>query len=326
MYINSDNLDSFFYIEKFDIIDKPKHQIYENNIELKLTSIPNFLKLQNMFIKLTYIQVFFFKYLLKLSLLNLHFKFKFKIKRKIKKNRRKKIIIKLFSTSFFLKQNLQRPFRYRKHKTKKMSPRQPYSYVLKSRKFFRRILSIFKLKSYKLTKILLRFFKKKTSNINNLLHNTLGNILLKSGFILNLMDSYFFLKTGSIFVNNKPTTEFFLVLKAGDLVTLFNPVFFSNYFIYFKYNKMRWLKRKKRRNTYKLRRFINFNKNILTINLIIRRWLSNFSFFISRKSNFEIDFKTYSILVFQSKLARIRHFFNPLIKPLGIFNIWYYNF
>lgn len=323
MYINSDNSDNFFYIEEFDIIDKSKYQTYETALDYKLVDVPNFLELQLIFKKFN-LSIFFYQYFFKASFLNFHFKFKFKVKRKLKKNK-KKTPDKLLS-HFLLKQYMPRSYRLKKYKTKKISPRQPYSYILKSRRFFRRILSTFKLKSYKLTKILLRFFKKQTSNVNNLLHNTLGTLLLKTGFILNLMDSYFFLKTGLVCVNSKPVTDFFWVLHAGDFITLFNPIFFSNYFYYFKYNKLRWLKRKRRRNTFKLRRFITFNANILRVNLVIKRWLSDIKFFITQKSNFEVEYKTNSILVFSSKLIKLPHFFSPLIKPLGVFNTWYYHF
>lgn len=243
-------------------------------------------------------------------------------------NRRRKIIKlknKIFSIN--LTSNLfTKTLVLKKFKLRKITIKQPYNYIIKSRRLLRQLFSEFKIRSKKLTTILIDFFKKKKStySTNGAL---LGFSILGFGFVLNLLDSYYFIKNKFILLNNKIVTSFFLNLQAGDYINSSVPLFFSSYFFYFKLKYSRWLNRKKRKNALLLRKYVNINKISTNVNKILRRWLNTNNYINNYNLNCEVDYQLPSIFCFSNSINSNQHFlYNNLSSSLGILNLWYYSF
>lgn len=255
---------------------------------------------------------------------------KFKIK--IKRRRKKKKKIRQTNTYFLFNVVFDGSspfFSYKKkwRKVRKISISKPMKTILRSRKILKFFFGFFKTKSRVLTQKLLRVFSNKTSNSSIMFFNTLGCLLLRSNIIFSVKDAYFFLKTNSVHINNKISSSFFQIVKPGDIISFTNLIFFMNYFWYFRFSLNKWLKRKKRKNSYKLRRYVYTNKITTNINLVVRRWLLKVKAFKSRYSNFEIDYHCFLILVFSNSTKYVqKNLFWMLVKPLGLLNTWYYYF
>lgn len=329
MYVNSQFI--FYEFDEKEIIINNNDQKYVYEFSLNYYNSSFYLLLNYIFnfyiqkIKKTsfYLSDCFFEFYKKEKI---QFKYKVKIRRKKTKKTKKLNIHRHFLLNELSTISLLFWKKRRKWlRIKKVSVSKPMKSILKSRRILKFLFSSFKLKSSKLTKKLLNFFSNKTSKSNLLSFNCLGCLLLRSGIILNLKDVFFFLKTRLIKINNKTTSSFFRNLAAGDIINFSNILFFINYFWYFKVFSNRWLKRKKKRNLFKFRKYVNFNKVTTNVNIIVKRWLSKSRFFLSKFSNFEVDYRILSICLFSKSVSSIKkNLFNSCLQPSGILNTWYY--
>jgi len=163
------------------------------------------------------------------------------------------------------------------------------------------------------------FFKeldKKKNTSGNLISNTLILCLLKCHFFFSIDDLKFFLKKGSIYVNNRVVINPLFSLEVGDKIQL---VFSSVYFNYAnKINK--FFKKKIKFLKYKRWRFFKF-----FIRNKYKKWSPEFlnKFFFYKKdipTTFEIDFLTLTIIYIKHCTNIFKYDFNLLRVINSYFN------
>lgn len=312
--------------------------LYSAQIEIKNLKLDClYLNVTNLFIYNTNIQNWFnfstdiifsktHKFLFKTSKILSNFKNSLKCKVIKKKTnpaqRYKNFIIKSLSNRSVLTNTTNL---YKKDSIKKFSVSKPYKTVLINRRFLKILLTTSKLRSSKLTTKLLSIYKLYSYKSPHLM-KSLGTLLLQTKIINNLNDAYFFLKNKLISLNLKLNLNFFQVLKQGDIIKCENILFLTNYFFYFNYLNRRWLEKKYRKNSRKLKKYINFNVNKLTINKILRRWLSLTRLFNSKSIYYEVDYRIGVVCILRLDLIKKNQFVKNFFHPLNIFNLWYYNF
>lgn len=326
MYLNSNIVNlapTFTYVIKHTNI-----LYYDNNEYLTYTKyyithrLINFFKSPQFYI--TYFKYFKYVYLNSL-------KFSLSLRSKLIHKRRKRIYkVKLKIKTFDLLINLFKSYNFIKLKTfkvKKMKFSQPYNHILKSRRLLRILLFNSKVRSAKLTKWLSLFFKKKISSSIYYKNYLVGTILINSGLVLNLLDAYYFIKNGLIIVNSKPISSFYKYIYPNDIINLVAGSFFINYFTYYKTVYVRWLQKKKRKNSFKLRKYINKNKVNLKITQVLKRWLFSVRWGVNPYSLFEVDYRVCTIYCFFKVRCTYAHdHIFKLLSPSSILNLWYYSF
>lgn len=211
-------------------------------------------------------------------------------------------------------------------KLKKIITNQPLSLILKNRRLLKHFFSVFKLKSNKLTKKILNLYKY-YSVYKSKLSLILGYVILNTGLCVNISDLYYFLKSKLIKINNKVVTSFFYSLNINDVVSFRQLMYFSRYNNYFKQINFKWFRRKKRKNTTILKKYLNFNKNSIKITKILKRWLSLFSTNTLKNNFMEIDYRVCLIFIFNLFFIKQQSIFlNLFFNNFMIFNLWYYKF
>lgn len=244
-----------------------------------------------------------------------------------------KIKIKLHNKKFsnfdiFSTYNLNSSTSWRYMKTKKRSLNNPKSLILKNRRILRYVFNNKKISSKKLNLKLITFYKHHMS-INKLnTHNYLGFTLLNLGLGFNISDVFYLLKTSYVKLNNKITKSFFVKLAPNDLVNVENLLFLTNFSLFYKLFTSKWLKRKRKKITSQVRKYINLNKSNISPSKILSRWLSNSLWYSFENLNCEIDYRIGTFIFFYTniKFNDNNKITSNFLNIFSILNLWYYNY